>query len=90
MAEKVILELEAKTGEAQKNIDDTTKSMKELNKEIDKTKDNEGVGGLGKESKEGSKGIAKLSKGFKGLGVAMKAARYRIGSCCTCFISRSI
>ena len=76
MALKKTIEVEAKTGKAEKNVKDLDKSIKKLDKSVE---------GLGDEAKEtgtdlekgmnkGAGGVKKLALGFKALGVAIKAA----------------
>jgi len=69
MAEKVVVELEAKTGKAEASLQDVANAIKDIGKQ------NEEV--VKSQSKLG-KGIKSLGKGFKGLGLAMKAAGFAI------------
>lgn len=57
-------------------LDKLIESLKEVNKEVDETKESSGeaLEGVDKNAKKSSKGVSGLSKGFKGLGTAMKAA----------------
>jgi hypothetical protein len=74
--EKIIVELEAKTGNATKGIDDIGKSIKELNDKTVKSNraTEKSVDDVGKSAKRSNKMVGLLSKGFKGVGVALKAA----------------
>ncbi len=73
MAEKVIIDLEAKTGKAEANIQDVVDSINDLNKSfVEANKSNkESLNSL-------NKGTKVLAKGFKGVGLAMKAAGFAI------------
>ena len=76
MAEKYTIELEVDSKNSKKSVDTLAKAIDELSKSVDKFGDEskENIGGVTKESKEAKKGVGLLSTGFKGLGVAMKAA----------------
>lgn len=76
MAEKYTIELEVDSKNSKQSVDTLAKAIDELSKSVDKFGDEskENIGGVTKESKEAKKGILNLSTGFKGLGVAMKAA----------------
>ena len=69
MAQKIVIDLEAKVDKALKGIED-------LNKTIEKTGDNseKSLNSINKATKQTAKSTSKLSKGFKGVGLAMKAA----------------
>ena len=73
MAEKVIIELEAKTGKAEASLGDVADAINNLSKENKEANDKI----LESQSKLG-KGVKTLGKGFKGLGLAMKAAGFSI------------
>jgi len=73
MAEKVIIELEAKTGKAEANIQDVVNSVDNLNKSFVKANESNK-----KSLKSLTKGTKVLAKGFKGVGLAMKAAGFAI------------
>ena len=75
MAKKAIIEVEAKTGSALKEIKDLFNKLLKEQKEATKAQDklNEEVKGMGKAAKEGNKGIKVLTKGIKGVGLAFKA-----------------
>ena len=73
MAEKVIIELEAKTGKAEASLGDVADAINNLSKENKEANDKI----LESQSKLG-KGVKTLGKGFKGLGLAMKAAGFAI------------
>jgi len=73
MAEKVTIELEAKTGKAENNINDVVDSIKDLNKSfVEANESNK------KSLKSLTKGTKVLAKGFKGVGLAMKATGFAI------------
>ena len=69
MAEKIIIDLEAKTDKALKGIQDLSQEVGDLNKEVAKGN---------KQTEEGLKGVESASKdtarGVKGIGNALKAA----------------
>jgi len=69
----VIIDVDSK--KATKGVEGLEKSIEGLNSALDETKKAEGsIEGLGESSKKSSKSVGLVSKGFKGLGVAMKAA----------------
>jgi len=69
MAEKVTIELEAKTGKAEANIQDVVNSVDNLNKSfVEANESNK------KSLKSLTKGTKVLAKGFKGVGLALKGA----------------
>ena len=76
MAEKVIIDLEAKVDKAIDGVEKLNDSVKDLRKDGAKATENlqKGVEDVGKSAKGTEKGVSKLAKGFKGVGVAMKAA----------------
>jgi hypothetical protein len=69
MAEKIIIDLEAKTDKALKGIQDLSQEVGDLNKEVAKGN---------KQTEEGLKGVESASKdtakGVRGIGNALKAA----------------
>ena len=65
MEKEIIVDLKVESGAAQKDID-------KFNKSLDKTET--GIEDVGKAGKKSEKGLGSLSKGFKGLGTAFKAA----------------
>ncbi len=71
MAQKIVIDLEAKVDKALKGIED-------LNKTIEKTGDNseKSLKSINTATKETAKSTSVLSKGFKGVGIAMKAAGF--------------
>ena len=73
MAEKVVVELEAKTGKAESSLKDVADAINNLSKENKESNDRI----LESQSKLG-KGVKALGKGFKGLGLAMKATGFAI------------
>ena len=75
MAIEKTTELNVNSKGASKGIKDIEKSVEGLNSALDETKKAEGsIEGLGESSKKSSKSVGLVSKGFKGLGIAMKAA----------------
>jgi len=75
MGKVLVVELEAKTGKAEKNLQDVADAFDELNKEVTKTNKNT-VSGL-KDTEKGlesvSNGAKSTSKGLKGISIAWKA-----------------
>lgn len=71
MAQKIVIDLEAK-------VDKALKGIEELNKTIEKTGDNseKSLKSINTATKETAKSTSILSKGFKGVGIAMKAAGF--------------
>lgn len=75
MAIEKTIELNVNSKDASGGIKDLEKSVEGLNSALGETKKAEGsIEGLGESSKKSSKSVGLVSKGFKGLGVAMKAA----------------
>ena len=75
MAIEKTIELNVNSKDASKGIKDLEKSVDGLNSALGETKKAEGsIEGLGESSKKSSKSVGLVSKGFKGLGGAMKAA----------------
>jgi Sec-independent protein translocase protein TatA len=76
MAEKKIIEIGADVGDALKEIKNLFKTMVEEEKKAQKQTEatTEAVKEIGTASKKTLKGVQSISKGFKGLGVAIKAA----------------
>jgi len=74
--EKIIVELDVKAGDAEKNIDNVSKSLKDLNKEatVANNKTKKGLKDTGEAAKKSEKSVGLLSKGFKAMGGALKAA----------------
>ena len=68
--------IEVNTKKGQKEIKDLNKSIEGVNFEVkDANKSNSDfVDGFSKGGKKASKGVGLISKGFKGLGIAIKAA----------------
>ena len=73
---KKIVEIEAKVDKAVEGVEKVNEKVDELKvKGVEATdKLSDGVKDIGKSSKKSTKGINKLAKGFRGVGVAMKAA----------------
>lgn len=76
MAEKKIIEIGADVGDALKEIKNLFKTMVEEEKKAQKQTEatTEAVKEIGTASKKTLKGVQSISKGFKGLGLAIKAA----------------
>ena len=74
--EKIIVELDVKSGDAEKNVGNVGNSLKELNKEATKATDKtqKGLEDTAKAAKKTDKSVGLLSKGFKVIGTALKAA----------------
>ena len=79
--------IEVNTKQGQKDVKDLEKSIEGVNKEVkDVNKSNSGfISGFSKGGKIASKGVGLISKGFKGLGLAIKAAG--IGLVISAFVS---
>ena len=71
--EKIVVELEAKTGKAEASLQDVINAINDVSKaNLESQKEtNKSIGTLDKSSKS-------LAKGFKGVGLAMKAAGFAI------------
>ena len=76
MAEKKIIEIGADVSEALKDIKNLFNTMVKEEKEAQKQskETQEAVKGIGKVAKTTEKEVGRISKGFKGLGLAIKAA----------------
>jgi len=74
--EKIVVELDVKSGDAEKNVKAVGGSLKDLNKNATTaTKTTEkGLKETGEAAKKTKKSVAGLSKGFKAMGGALKAA----------------
>ena len=68
--------IDAETGEAQKGIDNLTKSVDKLGDKVDKIGEDssENLGSIKKSSSESAKGVSSLTAAFRGVGIAIKAA----------------
>jgi len=73
---KEVIEIVAKTGEALKDIKELFSTMVDAEKEAQKQTDKtiEGVKDIGKSSKATEKEVGGIAKGFRGVGLAIKAA----------------
>jgi len=73
---KEVIEVVAKTGEALKDIKELFSTMVDAEKEAQKQTDKtiEGVKDIGKSSKATQKEVGGIAKGFRGVGLAIKAA----------------
>lgn len=69
MAIKKVIEIEVQTDEAVKDVNNLTESVEDLGKEGKKASK-----GITDSSKNAKKGLGGISKGFKGIGLAIKAA----------------
>ena len=76
MAEKKVIEIGADVSDALKDIKNLFNTMVEEEKKAQKQTEvtTEAVKDIGKSSKQTLKGVESISKGFKGLGLAIKAA----------------
>lgn len=76
MAKKVVIDLEAKVDKAIDGVEKLNESVKDLKKDGVKAAEKlqDSVEDVGKSAKSSEKGISGLAKGFKGVGVAIKAA----------------
>lgn len=76
MAIEKTIELNVDSGGAQADFGKLADAIQELNKSFSKFSDTteKGLEDIGETSKKTQKGVGGISKGFKGLGVAMKAA----------------
>lgn len=68
--------IDAETGEAQKGIDNLTKSVDKLGDKVDKIGEDssENLGSIKKSSSDSAKGVSSLTAAFRGVGIAIKAA----------------
>jgi len=76
MAEKIVVELEAKTGKAEANIQDVVDAIKDLSNNISDTseKSDKSFKDIEKSTKDAAKGVNQLNRVFKGIGLALKGA----------------
>lgn len=74
--EKIIVELDVNSRDAEKSVDDVSNSLKDLNKQATSTtkKTEKGLEDTGKAAKKSEKSVGGLSKGVKAMGGALKAA----------------
>jgi len=74
--EKIVVELDVKSGDAEKNVKAVGGSLKNLNKEATTAtkKTKKGLDDTSKAAKKTNKSVGLLSKGFKGMGTALKSA----------------
>jgi len=74
--EKIVVELDVKSGDAEKNVKAVGGSLKDLNKEATTAtkKTKKGLDDTGKAAKKSEKSVGLLTKGFKGMGTALKSA----------------
>ena len=76
MGKKIVLDLEAKVDKAVAGVEQLNDSVKDLQKDGKKASDQlqKGVSAVGESAKKSEKGVSGLAKGFKGVGIAIKAA----------------
>lgn len=68
--------IDAETGEAQKGIDNLTKSVDKLGNKVDEigADSSDNLGSIKKSSSDSAKGVSTLTAAFRGVGLAIKAA----------------
>ena len=74
MAQKLIMELEARTEKAEKNIENINDDVKTLNKNVKKTE--EGFEGVEKATKDTAKGVRKIGTTLKAIGIGLLLAAF--------------
>ena len=76
MGKKIVLDLEAKVDKAVAGVEQLNDSVKDLQKDGKKASDQlqKGVASVGESAKKSEKGVSGLAKGFRGVGIAIKAA----------------
>jgi len=87
MAKEIIIDVDVNTKDAVKGVDNLDKSMEGLNETTEQTAEQADKLGKGLKTagKDGVKGLGKVAKGFKGVGLAIKAAG--IGLVITLFLA---
>jgi len=73
---KETIVIDAETGEAQKGIDNLTKSVDKLGNKVDEigADSSDNLGSIRKSSSDSAKGVSTLTAAFRGVGLAIKAA----------------
>ena len=73
---KETIVIDAETGEAQKGIDNLTKSVDKLGNKVDEigADSSDNLGSIKKSSSDSAKGVGTLTAAFRGVGLAIKAA----------------
>jgi len=74
MAQKLIMQLEARTDQAEKNIETVNKEVKLLEKNVGKTE--KAFDGLEKATKDTAKGIKKIGASMKAIGIGLIIAAF--------------
>ena len=74
MAQKLIMELEARTDKAEKNIENINKDIEQVNKNLDKTE--KGFEGVEKATKDTAKGVRKIGTTLKAIGIGLLLAAF--------------
>ena len=74
MAQKLIMQLEARTDKAEKNIETVNKEVKTLEKNVDKTTD--AFKGVEKATKDTAKGVRRIGTTLKAIGIGLLIAAF--------------
>lgn len=74
MAQKLIMELEARTDKAEKNIENINKDIEQVNKNLDKTE--KGFEGVEKATKDTAQGVRKIGTTLKAIGIGLLLAAF--------------
>ena len=74
MAQKLIMELEARTDKAEKNIENINKDIEQVNKNLDKTE--KGFEGVEKATKDTAQGVRKIGTTLKAIGIGLVLAAF--------------
>lgn len=74
MAQKLIMELEARTDKAEKNIENINTDIQKVNKNLEKTE--KGFEGVEKATKDTAKGVKKIGTTLKAIGIGLLLAAF--------------
>ena len=74
MAQKLIMELEARTDKAEKNIENINTDVEKINKNLKKTE--KGFEGVEKATKDTAKGVRKIGTTLKAIGIGLLLAAF--------------
>tara|TARA_S200002703_G_scaffold1911_2_gene3165 strand:+ start:116 stop:1681 length:1566 start_codon:yes stop_codon:yes gene_type:complete len=74
MAQKLIMELEARTDKAEKNIENINTDIQKVNKNLEKTE--KGFEGVEKATKDTAKGVRKIGTTLKAIGIGLLLAAF--------------
>jgi hypothetical protein len=74
MAQKLIMELEARTDKAEKNIENINKDIEQVNKNLEKTE--KGFEGVEKATKDTAQGVRKIGTTLKAIGIGLLLAAF--------------